>query len=49
MFVLVLIFKVSRIAVAKLYPIPLIWVNPTMAFLAPGMSFPTILTMCLYS
>ena len=44
-----LIFRVSRIAVAKLYPIPLIWVNPTIDFLSPGISLPTILTICLYS
>ena len=30
-------------------PISLIWVNPTSDFLSPGISLPTILTMCLYS
>ncbi len=44
-----LIFRESRIAVAKLYPIPLIWVSPTIDFLSPRISLPTILTMCLYS
>ena len=49
MFEFVLIFNVDAIAVAKLYPIPLIWVKPNRSFLSPGISLPTILTMCLYS
>ena len=46
MFEFVLIFNVDAIAVAKLYPIPLIWVKPNRSFLSPGISLPTILTMC---
>ena len=39
-------FNESKIALAKVYPMPRIWVSPTRIFFSPGMSFPTILTMC---
>ena len=38
-----------RMADAKLYPMPRMCVRPVRTLRSPGMSFPTILTICLYS